>query len=383
MAARRRFKKRASHRRRRANRPVPALLAISLAGIALSIWLIVLASEPAGVPVPKSIPVRAETGLKNPRVAGVNAWAKAISAADEVTLGKHCDYPMLYRHLQMGETYINTNPSDIRARLLQGDASIWFRQFKVSAAEILGLDQNMAVADHGTVMLHLSPKPEHQHKFVGSLDIAVTFAMVSGVARVQDWSIRRMPGRIRQRVERAFHPEIGPAKIIEVVGKDTATEVAIAEPRPMDHLETTAAELRVDIDSLIQDLLDIKGTARSYGNAWEGLVEIGRPAVPRLLNALYSTPMGSQDNLIRLRRVLVVLQKMTGLYFVFDQAALGTNPFDRAAQETRKLAVKSWFGWWTNNFDKPIDAALKAARAADEADGDARQQSPGLPRKRR
>ncbi|MGH7149243.1 MAG: hypothetical protein ACREIU_01020, partial [Planctomycetota bacterium] len=64
---------------------------------------------------------------------------------------------------------------------------------------------------------------------------------------------------------------------------------------PMDHLPDTPAALRARIDSLVAVLLD-PGKTKEIARARRELAQIGRPAIPRLLNALATTPMGIEEN---------------------------------------------------------------------------------------
>jgi hypothetical protein len=345
--------------------------------------LIVFNRGEEAVATQANAPERLPTGMENTRVSAVVAWAEAIGSADLRILERHSQLDALGRFLDPGTDYLSTAPREILELLLAREETSWFREFEITSAEIQDLNQAMAGSDRGNVMLYMVPKPEHEDRFTDRMEIAVSFQVIDQVPKVGSWSILRMPARIRQKKVHTPLAELGAAKTVDVEFAGKATKAIIAEPKPLGHLEDTDPEMRLRIDGLILSMLDVDAPARSFRAARQELEKIGKPAVPRLLNALYEIDMSSQENLIRLRRITATLEGMTGLRFGFNPSAVHNDAFSGATNESRQLALEQWFGWWTNNYDKPIDAALKAAREAEKGREDAGQQRRGGRSKKR
>ncbi len=353
-----------------------------LASLAVLLLILLRQGEEVGA-TPSQAPVRLPTGMDNIRVSAVVTWAESIASGDLNKLERHSDLATLNNYLNPGTDYLSTGSGEILKLIIEHDETSWFRQFEITSAEIQDRNQAMASSDRGTVMLYMVPKPEYEDRFTDRMEIAVSFQVLSEVPKVTRWSILRMPAKIRQKKIHSPLAELGAAKTIDVEFGGEASKAVIAAPKPLGHLEETDPELRIRIDGLILSLIEVEAPARSFRDAKTEILEIGKPAVPRLLNALYEIDMSSQENLIRLRRITATLEAMTGRRFGFNPSAVHNDAFSGATNESRQLALEQWFGWWTNNYDKPIDSALKAAREAEEGVVDVgKQRRGGRSRKR-
>ena len=80
----------------------------------------------------------------------------------------------------------------------------------------------------------------------------------------------------------------------------------------------------------------------------DGLEEIGKPAVPRLLNQMYETKMDSKGSIQQLRRVCQALEMITGqrFGFTFDK------PGGESNEEIRISALRQWYGYWSSHHDR-------------------------------
>ena len=150
---------------------------------------------------------------------------------------------------------------------------------------------------------------------------------------------------------------------------------------PLEHLEDTPPELRKEIDGLIAKMIDLDGPGYQFNRCSRRLREIGRPAIPRLLNKMYETPAKVREDVLVLARIVGALRDTSGVAF-------GFNPADRkdsdigGTEEERLSALRQWYAWWytahNRDFTRAIDKsegedlfetdAEKAARATAEAE---------------
>ena len=93
--------------------------------------------------------------------------------------------------------------------------------------------------------------------------------------------------------------------------------------------------------------------------AWIELENIGKPAIPRLLNKLYEVKPQGKDDVEALNRVVKTLRSMSG-------QAFGYNPRELIAQNVggslkeRESALRQWYGWWyymygSKRWDELVD----------------------------
>lgn len=174
---------------------------------------------------------------------------------------------------------------------------------------------------------------------------------------VADAGKKRPPARPKgmQEVETTVAPD----------GKTVIHEHPIV---PLDHLEDTAAPLMEEIDRLIAVVASGDARPRDVTNAINRLLEIGRPAFPRLLNLFHDIHLGNDpdsfDNrtiLARLIRRLIV--PMTLCDFGFDPAG-ETAEGPEKATANRLSALKQYYAWWARHSSPGYWEDLRKQREA-------------------
>jgi hypothetical protein len=116
---------------------------------------------------------------------------------------------------------------------------------------------------------------------------------------------------------------------------------------PKGHLRDTPPELQRRIDTLVAVLADPTKT-KEVARARRDLVQIGRPAIPRLLNALATIPLGTEENDVVLNLVSETLTDITGYTTSFAPIA-GEGSMMATSEERRRSGLRQWFGWWDRN----------------------------------
>jgi len=117
------------------------------------------------------------------------------------------------------------------------------------------------------------------------------------------------------------------------------------ETRPLPHLDSTPEELRTEIDELIAKATNLSLTVEA-DKACERLIEIRKPAIPRLLNRFVGLDMTNPDHIQIANIVHRTLLRMTG----YDKIVFSPmQPEDDLQSRFRIAAIRFWFQWWGEN----------------------------------
>lgn len=180
---------------------------------------------------------------------------------------------------------------------------------------------------------------------------------------------KKRGGRIR--LPKGIKPEALKEETITREGKKK--KVLVMDPVPLDHLPDTPPELRKEIDHLLEIASDPNVRPPDAIKACERLVEIGRPAMPRILNLFYRIVHGpdpdSYENRTTIFRIIkLCLVPMTRCEFGFNPAERPDQEGNSAAQE-RKVALGQYYVWWFQHSDKAYWDLLKKQREKEEESG--------------
>ncbi len=196
--------------------------------------------------------------------------------------------------------------------------------------------------------------------------------------RVGGFSLEKKPkARKKKKSRPKLHLPKGvkPEEIQEVTihreGKEK--KVLVVKPVPLDHLPDTPPELRKEIDHLLEVAADPNANPKVSAKACERLVEIGRPAMPRILNLFYEIVHGpnpdSYDNRTTIFRIIkFCLVPMTRCDFGFNPSLRPDENGNTAAQE-RETALGQYYVWWFQHNDKAYWDLLKKAREKEDESG--------------
>jgi len=121
----------------------------------------------------------------------------------------------------------------------------------------------------------------------------------------------------------------------------------LGEPHEVEPLPDTSALLASKIERQIDTLIDPEQTVGS-GRARRELVEIGKPAIPFLLNRLVPLDLEEPEDLLQAGQISQTLQDITGEEYAItrgmrDETMTGAGLKDN--DKSRRL----WFGWWRDN----------------------------------
>ncbi|MDA0375434.1 MAG: hypothetical protein O2865_16745, partial [Planctomycetota bacterium] len=310
---------------RKQNNAQPFILGGAL--LAFMIIGLVLISGGGKEPVQQTQePVRTvETGMKNSRVRDVAEWAEALASGNRFKLSSTTDVGAFVGFFEIG--LVDGTASDrerlVLDRLLEDPKTAVLRDSYVGFGKI---DKDAAEADRGTVRLDLSIKEDAQKRWSQpTATYDVSFAVQGGRAKVTGFSaIYEPPPRAEPKARGprpAKHEVIGDAASGERDYGGVKTPVREAELKPLPHMDGTSPDVQQKIDALIATLVDLEGSGGAANTASRRLKDIGKPAVPRLLNKLYELVVGNtaslqdQHTVLQIRRVTMGLEDVTGQRF--------------------------------------------------------------------
>lgn len=276
--------------------------------------------------------VSVRTAMHGP---GIYAWKKGlekraaaekpdeVEITDEERIGWEAEFDVMQNVDQLGLLAQWTD------HLLTGEEQPFFAEWNPYGGEVQSLTDDVAV-------VHLEVTAREAGNFE---------------KRTYEWKLVEFHDDWRVcSWERWFSPaELAAARKkrgrgYEQVTLSDGSKVREREPEPLDHLEDTPPELRERIDSLIATMIDLDLT-REASRAREELVQIGRPAIPRLLTKLWEIPLDTEDQSIQVNQVVVALRDITGQYHGYEpQELIGSAA--GTTRERRLSSVKQWFAWW-------------------------------------
>lgn len=119
-----------------------------------------------------------------------------------------------------------------------------------------------------------------------------------------------------------------------------AMQVDVA-PRHLEHLASTPPEQRAEIEGLYAKMIDLSLSPTENVRASDRLAELGKPALPVLLNGILDTRCVDVDSMSKVVLINQTLQRITDHTTVFAPGPNATK-----VEELRLETVKSWFSWW-------------------------------------
>lgn len=308
-------------------------------------------------PPPRTVNV----GWSNERVQEIVKWIEAIAEKRDFDVEVRSDLAALQRQLGIEGTPYDQLVGEARkamrdkilAALQTHPSAMVFRVFHPQDARLA--DAAMAEAQQGEVHVVLG-EPRDTKNFAPNAEARATvrFRWEETLPKVTGWTIEKVLGkRVPRKPKYAHHAKIKkPEKKKRLFGGKEIT-VLEAEPVPLDHLPDTPPPLREEIDRLIGQLMDLDASGIVANRAARRLKEIGKPAVPRLLNKFYEVKPKTREDVLALTRVVHALRDLTGVAFGYNPMERGALGGIGATEEERMSALKQWYAWWWKYANRP------------------------------
>ena len=350
--------------RRSRNTATPFIMGGGIVVFVVLTFILISQSGRAGASKTDVVDPVASIHEENPRVRDVWAWTDAIAAGNKFQLGTLSDFEALRQRLGIDPTGSPDEQRDrVIERLLQGEETQVLREFEVTSALIP--EPEDAELASGTVQVYLTVREAHAKGWTSTAELAVSYVFANDRARVTGFEITEKPRKkVPRRKAHKAHEDIGKVKVLERDFGGRMIKVTEAEVVPLGHLEGTSEELQKEVDQLIEQLCDIEGPGALAQRSVRRLTEIGRPSIPRLLNKFYETPLDTQDNVLRLRRITGALSTMTGQRFGFNPSVIQSAD-TVSTDEHRKSVLRQWYAWWSDNYNKDYTVAIDKEESLD------------------
>ncbi|MHC4077697.1 MAG: zinc ribbon domain-containing protein [Planctomycetota bacterium] len=378
--------KRSSHQKS----PATPIIAFSAAVVIIVLIGVLIANAGGEAPRPEPVeePKYVALGNSTPQVKAVKRWANGIfqnqryevenfTAFTPVQELLGIDPEHKYNH-SFGDAQRELGKKIIDA-LLTGEQAGIFQYCEARSGKIM--DAAYLTATKGKISLSVM-EPKKQREGTVIIDYVEE---ADGTFKVAGWEVVSAPKRPLSDAELAalrgkrfkVHPKIPKPKVVKKMFGGKEIEITESELVPLGHLEDTPPELRKKIDEYIAHLMDHSDPRRANRAQLE-LLDIGKPAVPRLLNKMYEVKPKGRDDVEALNRVVKTVRLLSGQAFGYNPRELiGQNV--GGSEKERESALKQWYGWWyymhaSGRWDELVDQEdeefmteeeIKAKRAAE------------------
>lgn len=279
-------------------------------------------------------------------------WAGVVAREDIFGIRNQSDMPALAQALGM-----TTDPSapgfdsEFLAALKQHDAGRLLFEMEISAADV---SPEAVAAGGGLATLFLRTKPGdevYDAKAGGRLD--VQWRATGDELRVTGLSVTKGFAPIQRGIRpgdegKYFKPseDIARPKEAEMNIAGKSFKVNESEPVPLGHEPGTTPQQQAEIDEWVAKLIesaDPMSPGPLFMRATMALEKIGKPAVPRLLNALHDLYPDVTANNDKIKQVTRCLLTVTGMQFAYDFRGEGDAA---TVKKNRESSIRQWFAWW-------------------------------------
>lgn len=290
-------------------------------------------------------------------------WARAMGAADLATLKTYSDVADVAKSLGL-EASLSGPALDqaIADALPKHEGARLFREMDCTSAVV---DEEAVKKNGGAISLYLATKSgDTTYDAKAGAMITAQWRLDGTQFKVGAFALTQKPivrGRRPGDESKTFVPsaEIARPKMVETDRGGAKVQVKESDPVAIAHLADTPEPLRQKIDGLVKDLIasaDPESPGALFNRSVTALREIGKPAMPRLINALYELYPDVNGNNQKISQVTRCLLDLTGMAFAYDVKGTGDAAKDKAARES---VIRQWFAFWwryaNGDYQESID----------------------------
>ncbi len=313
-------------------------------------------NKPTKPPRTNSQPSMVNLDLSHPAWQAYNEFHQAIADKNAVSLATRYDFASDWeQHKETGASswkFLTQKEQgdyrlSVQKRLFETEAGAYFRDMDPGEPSPIAIKRDAKTA---TFVATGFPRDE---KWTGRSEIQVDVIKKDGIWKVSSFKVLHIPKKPRAKVRHSKnrHPKISKPKLQKVkIGNETY-KVAVSKATALPHLESTPASLRKEIDDLLDVLIDPSAPFRKMRHARTRLVEIAKPAVPRILTKMYENKGKTQADRESLRLLIDVFNDITGAGLVYTPGR-PDDPNFGSPEVLRKTAIGKAFAFWYMNFKK-------------------------------
>ncbi|PIE21947.1 MAG: hypothetical protein CSA62_14860 [Planctomycetota bacterium] len=311
-------------------------------------------------------PVKQYLKNSSPPVRAFRDFIEAIASKDRISFWAALELAQHYNLVHRGKKRLawianskakkDAFREELITSLFEGEEGRIFRDFEFSSVEEQELPEKLG-KEPFDFTIELGPRVPSAYR---------------GFARLRAWCIKKPSGWRALKWKVLDYPQAAGeqppakpkakkkkkkkrsagAKTEEGKAKSKKAEREQVQPGPLGHLESTPPALRRKIDEWIATLMDPDVPFKKMTAARSGLIESGKPAIPRLLNKLYESKGSGAEEASSLNLIVRCLRELSGgISFGFNISMEGGHDSARY-QEMRQEVVKKWYQWWSQNSDR-------------------------------
>jgi hypothetical protein len=324
--------------------------------VVVAIIGLVMLNQSGGKPAPKPVvvntgPTQADLDREYRRGLVVK-WAGRVAQGDLFGVRQSSDMGALQAALGVSAQLIGDERDQaIMAALRTHDATRLLHEMDgQNASADVAAESAQTPTGKATLYLTTIPGDDSFDRKAGA-QIEVDFRMDDTVLRVTGFKLTMPPVRRKPRPEDAgkyFKPstEIAKPEDKELQLGGQKVKVRESPPVALKHEAGTTPEQQQKIDALVTDVLrsaDPEADGRLFNRTCNALEKIGKPTIPRLLNALHDLYPDVNGNNQKISQLNKCLLQLTGMEFAYDVRGTGDAAKDKAARES---VIRQWFAWW-------------------------------------
>lgn len=328
--------------------------------------------QPAAGPGPAVQPREEviDLGSNHPRVVGIGEWLDAVTRGNRLQIEQRTDFEALQKHLgiQVATPILQQLPARqeelrkemIDALLTREDTAL-FREFEYAGGQLP--DRKYHDAATGKADIRLNPKDTAA--WASGAEVEFGFRYQKPFVLVTDWRVIRKAEKVRRPAATA-RPAGGQGEAGAQPGtaQSASQPGASGEPArpkpgaavtvgPLAHLASTPPALQTEIDALVAQIADVNATPRSRTTAGKRLREIGKPAIPRLLNKFFEIQGATDEERQALNLLNRQLTDLTGHGVAYMPSAEMAEAVG-GRDASRETALQKWYAWWEVNKNRVI-----------------------------
>lgn len=290
-------------------------------------------------------------------------WARAMGTADLATLKTYSDVAEMAKSLGLDAALAGAALDQAIAEALpKHESARLFREMDCTSAVI---DEESVKKNGGPVAFYFGAKSgDTTYDAKAGAVVTAQWRLDGTQFKMGSFAVTTKPvvrGKRAGDESKTFVPsaEIAKPKVVETSRGGVMTKVKESDPVPIAHLADTPEPLRQKIDGLVKDLIasaDPESPGALFNRSVTALREIGKPAMPRLMNALYELYPDVNGNNQKISQVTRCLLDLTGMAFAYDVRGTGDAAKDKAARES---VIRQWFAFWwryaNGDYQESID----------------------------
>ncbi len=324
----------------------------------------------------KAPPIVPTLGVGHPAFEAFSEFCTAIEKKNEHVIAANLDWDHIYSLEKDKSAGLNWKlVQDKQAYIDAFIAKLWEKPikeaFREHGANLREFNSEIEMPKDRKEVTFTLEFANRENRRWGFAKIEGHVKLVDGAWKVEGWKVIDIPMSVRDQIKRRpyrkKHKTLKKPKYETVKIKDKKIKTYQGKIVRMDHLDDTPPELRKKIDKLIALVFTPSDDPGQAGRAVTELQDLGKPAVPRIMNALYEHQCKTQVEREAFNMLVKTYNNIVGSRISFLPDTDVTSTFG-GTDEDRKKLIKAVFGnWYFHYHQKAKDFAGETDEELDKA----------------